>query len=73
MVLDGDSYRLIDEQGNEEKIQVEMNTVNYSCDWVNDTTFVDVIITDNLNSNAGNFGIIVYDLKTKQRKILYEQ
>ncbi len=73
VVLDGDSYRLIDEQGNEEKIQVEMNKVNYRCDWVNDTTFVDVIITDNPNSNAGDFGIVVYDLKTKQRKILYQQ
>ena len=73
VVLDGDSYRLIDEQGNEEEIQIEMNRVNYHCNWVNDTTFVDVIIRDDTNINAGDFGIVVYNLITKQRKILYEQ
>lgn len=73
VVLDGDSYRVIDEQGKEERVKVEKNRVNYRCDWVNDTTFVDVIIREETNVNAGNFEISIYDLKAKQRKILYEQ
>ena len=73
VVLEDDNYLVIDEQGKEEKIQVENNSVNYSCDWVNDHTFVDVIIQDGASINAGNFEIAAYDLKAKQRKILYEQ
>ena len=73
VVLDGNTYRVIDEQGKEESIQVEKNRVNYRCNWVNDTAFVDVIIRDETSVNAGNFEIVVYDLRAKQREILYEQ
>ncbi|EHQ91165.1 hypothetical protein DesyoDRAFT_4206 [Desulfosporosinus youngiae DSM 17734] len=72
VVLDGDSYRVIDERGNEERAQVDENRVNYRCEWVNNTTFVEVVIQGETNVSA-DFAIAVYDVKAKQRKILYEQ
>lgn len=73
VVLGGDSYRVIDEQGNEERIQADENMINYCCGWVNNTAFAGVIIRGETNVSAGNFAIAVYDVKAKQRKILYEQ
>ncbi|NLI91243.1 MAG: hypothetical protein GX434_03300 [Peptococcaceae bacterium] len=75
VVLDGDSYRVMDNQGKEEKIQTTKNRVNYRCAWANNTTFIDVLLTgDEVGlMAAGDFAIVVYDLQDKQRKILYEQ
>jgi WD40 repeat protein len=73
IALDGDHYRLIDGQGKEERLETVKNQVNYHCAWIDNTAFADVLILGETNLSAGDFAIVVYDLQTKQRKILYEQ
>lgn len=73
VVPDGQGYRVIDGRGKEEKIQTNPNEgAAFDCDWIDNNTFVAVIIKAGA-FKAGNFEIVAYDLKAKQRKILYEQ
>ncbi|GAB6171057.1 hypothetical protein JCM15765_05350 [Paradesulfitobacterium aromaticivorans] len=65
---------MVDEWGQQETIHTaDNNMFSLTGDWIDNNTFVTVLIRDNHDVTAGNFHICAYNLSAKQRAILYEQ
>lgn len=74
VVLDGKSYRVIEESGNTDEINVQTDwELSHHNGWIDNSTFVAVPVTENPDFRAGYFQVVAYDLKAKHEMILYEQ